>query len=131
MPNVQQTRLNKGALIALLFIMLTIGACFLPIPWWAKAVIAVVLVGVFLFIRRGYIYFYRAAVTLQKENTPKVWNLMKKALAAHVDDERKPRSLSSSPAKTAPRAMDFWTTAVGTTSRWASGTRPPTYSTSS
>lgn len=89
MPNVQQTRLNKGALIALLFIMLTIGACFLPIPWWAKAVIAVVLVGVFLFIRRGYIYFYRAAVTLQKENTPRVWNLMKKALAAHVDDERK------------------------------------------
>lgn len=89
MPNVKQTRLNKGALIALLFIMLTIGACFLPIPWWAKAAIAVVLVGTFLFIRRGYIYFYRAAVTLQKENTPKVWNLMKKALAAHVDDERK------------------------------------------
>ena len=89
MPNVQQTRLNKGALIALLFIMLTIGVCFLPIPWWAKAAIAVVLVGTFLFIRRGYIYFYRAAVTLQKENTPKVWNLMKKALAAHVDDERK------------------------------------------
>ncbi len=89
MPNVQQTRLNKGALLALLFIMLTIGACFLPIPWWAKALIAVVLVGTFLFIRRGYIYFYRAAVTLQKENTPKVWNLMKKALAAHVDDERK------------------------------------------
>ncbi len=89
MPNVQQTRLNKGALIALLFIMLTIGACFLPIPWWAKAVIAVVLVGTFLFIRRGYIYFYRAAVTLQKENTPRVWNLMKKAIAAHVDDERK------------------------------------------
>lgn len=89
MPNVQQTRLNKGALIALLFIMLTIGVCFLPIPWWAKAAIAVVLVGTFLFIRRGYIYFYKAAVTLQKENTPKVWNLMKKALAAHVDDERK------------------------------------------
>ena len=89
MPSVQQTKLNKGALVALLFIMLTIGACFLPIPWWAKAIIAVVLVSTFLFIRRGYIYFYRAAVLLQKENSPKVWALMKKALAAHVDDERK------------------------------------------
>jgi len=89
MPSVEQTKLNKGALVALLFIVLIVGELFLPIPWWAKAVIALALVAVFLYLRRGYLYFYRAAVLLQKENSPKVWNLMKKALKAKIDDERK------------------------------------------
>ena len=88
MPNVTKTKLNKGALIALLFFLLIGCACLLPIKWYFKVAIAVVLIGVFLFIRRGFIIFYRAAVKLQKENTPKVWQMMKQALAAHVDDER-------------------------------------------
>ena len=88
MPNVTKTKLNKGALIALLFFLLIGCACLLPIKWYFKVAIAVVLIGVFLFIRRGFIIFYRAAVKLQKENTPEVWKMMKKALDAHVDDER-------------------------------------------
>lgn len=88
MPSVTKTKLNKGALIALLFFLLIGCACLLPILWWQKVIIAVALIALFLFIRRGFILFYKAAVKLKKENTPEVWTLMKKALAAHVDDER-------------------------------------------
>ncbi len=88
MPSVTKTKLNKGALIALLFFLLIGCACLLPIDWWWKVVIAVALIALFLYLRRGFIIFYRAAVKLQKENTPEVWKMMKKALAAHVDDER-------------------------------------------
>lgn len=88
MPNVTKTKLNRGALIALLFFLLIGCTCLLPIKWWFKVIISVALVCLFLFIRRGYIIFYRAAVRLRKENSPKVWQMMKKALAAHVDEER-------------------------------------------
>ena len=88
MPSVTKTKLNKGALIALLFFLLIGCACLLPIDWWWKVIIAVALIAIFLFLRRGFIIFYRAAVKLQKSNTPEVWKMMKKALAAHVDDER-------------------------------------------
>ena len=88
MPSVTKTKLNKGALIALLFFLLIGCACLLPIAWWWKVLIAVALIVLFLYIRRGFIIFYRAAVKLQKSNTPEVWKMMKKALAAHVDDER-------------------------------------------
>lgn len=88
MPNVTKTKLNKGALIALLFFLLIGCAWLLPIAWYFKAIISVLLVCIFLFIRRGYIIFYKAAVKLKKENSPEVWKMMKKALAAHVDEER-------------------------------------------
>ncbi len=88
MPNVTKTKLNKGALIALLFFLLIGCAWLLPIAWYFKAIISVLLVCIFLFIRRGYIIFYKAAVKLKKENNPEVWKMMKKALAAHVDEER-------------------------------------------
>ena len=88
MPNVTKTKLNKGALIALLFFLLIGCTCLLPIEWYFKVAISLVLVGLFLFLRRGFLIFYRAAVKLQKENTPQIWKMMKQALKAHVDEER-------------------------------------------
>ncbi len=88
MANVTKTKLNKGSLIALLFFLLIGCSCLLPIQWYFKVLLAVALIAIFLFIRRGFIIFYRAAVKLQKGSTPKVWQMMKQALAAHVDEER-------------------------------------------
>lgn len=89
MPNVQQTKLNKGALLALLVIVIIVVSLFLPISWYFKVLISFVSVICFVVLRRGYIYFFRGAVLLQKENSPKVWNCFRKALDANVDDERK------------------------------------------
>ncbi len=88
MPNVTKTKLNKGALIALLFFLLIGCTCLLPIKWYFKVIISIALICLFLYIRRGFIIFYKAAVKLKKENTPEVWKMMKKALSAHVDEER-------------------------------------------
>ena len=88
MTSVTKTKLNRGSLIALLFFLLIGCACLLPILWWQKVLIAVALIALFLYLRRGFIIFYRAAVKLQKTNTPEIWKMMKKALAAHVDEER-------------------------------------------
>ncbi len=89
MPNVQQTKLNKGALLAFLCIVIIIVSIFLQIAWYFKVLISFAVVLCFVFLRRGYIYFYKGAVLLQKENSPKVWNYLHKALNSNVDDERK------------------------------------------
>lgn len=89
MPNVQKTKLNKGAILAFLLIAVIVGSLFLSISWYFKVLIDLVAILCFVFFRRGYIYFYKGAVLLQKENSPKVWKYLHKALNANVDDERK------------------------------------------
>ena len=89
MPNVQQKKMSKGSLVALVFIAAMIGSIFLPINVWFKVAIDAVLVLLFLFIRRGYIYFYRGAMALKKgDYGTKAWSNMEKALKAGVDPER-------------------------------------------
>ncbi len=89
MPNVQQKKFNKGALIALVFMAAMVGVVFLKISIWMKIAIDVALILLFLFIRRGYIFFYRAAVAYKKDDEEKVWLNFEKALRAGVDFERK------------------------------------------
>ncbi len=89
MPNVQQKKFNKGALIALVFMAAMVGVVFLKISIWAKIAIDVVLILLFMFIRRGFIYFYRAAVAYKKNDEEKVWKNFEKALRSGVDTERK------------------------------------------
>ena len=81
--------MSKGSLVALVFIAAMIGSAFLPINVWFKVAIDAVLVLLFLFIRRGYIYFYRGAMALKKNDFgPKAWDNLEKALKAGVDPER-------------------------------------------
>ena len=88
MPNVQQTKFNKSVFIALAFMAAMIGVVFLNIPIWYKVAIDVGLILLFLFIRRGYIYFYRAAMAYKKGDEDKVWYNFEKALKSGVDYER-------------------------------------------
>ena len=88
MPNVQQKKMSKGSLVALAFVAAMIIVAFLKINTWIKVGIDAALVLLFLFVRRGYMYFYRAFVLLKKESSPTVWATMEKALKAGVDAER-------------------------------------------
>ena len=89
MPNVQQTKFNKGAYIAFGFIAVMIGVTFLKIDFRIKIAVDVALMLIFLFIRRGYLYFYRAAVAYKKDDEQKIWSNFERALKAGVDFDRK------------------------------------------
>jgi tetratricopeptide (TPR) repeat protein len=89
MPNVQQTKFNKGAYIAFGFIAAMIGVTFLKIDFRIKIAADVALLLIFLFIRRGYLYFYRAAVAYKKDDEQKIWSNFERALKAGVDFDRK------------------------------------------
>ncbi len=89
MPNVQQKKFNKGGLVAALFLFAMIAVVFLKIDFWYKILIDVALILLFLFIRRGYIFFYRAAMAYKNGGeSEKVWKNLERALKSGVDYER-------------------------------------------
>ena len=51
MPNVQQKKFNSGAIVALVFVAAILGSFFLPVNFWLKTGIGVLLVLLFIFIR--------------------------------------------------------------------------------
>lgn len=87
MPNAKK-KTNIGTRIALAFALAMIGVFLLKISIWAKIAIDVGLILLFLFIRRGYIFFYRGAVAMNKGPEEKIWINFEKALKAGVDVER-------------------------------------------
>ena len=86
MPNKKS---NSSALLALAFAAVMIGVFFLNLTIWLKIAIDVLLILLFLFVRRGYIYFYRGALAMNKGPQEKIWTNFEKALGAGVDTERK------------------------------------------
>ena len=89
MPNVQQKKINKGGLMAVAFAVAMVGVFMLKINIWFKIAIDVALILLFLFLRRGYIYFYRGAMAMNKGPLDKTWANFEKAIKAGVDTERK------------------------------------------
>ena len=86
MPNKKKT--NTSALMALAFAAAMVGVFLLKINIWVKVGIDVLLILLFLYIRRGYIFFYRGAVSMNKGPQDKIWPNFEKALKAGVDIER-------------------------------------------
>ena len=86
MPNKKKT--NTSALMALAFAAAMVGVFLLKINIWVKIGIDVLLILLFLYIRRGYIFFYRGAVAINKGPAEKIWPNFEKALKAGVDTER-------------------------------------------
>ena len=86
MPNKKKT--NTSALMALAFAVAMVGVFLLKINIWVKIGIDVLLILLFLYIRRGYIFFYRGAVSMNKGPQDKIWPNFEKALKAGVDIER-------------------------------------------
>ena len=89
MPDVQKKKLNKGAVIALLFLAAMIGISFLKISIWIKLVADALLILCFIFIRRGYIYLSVGAMNFKKGNLDKAWKNLEKAMKAGLDPERR------------------------------------------
>ena len=87
MPNTKK-KTNTSALIALAFAAAMIGVFLLKMDLWLKIAIDVLLILLFLYIRRGYIFFYRGAVAMNKGPAEKIWPNFEKALKAGVDNER-------------------------------------------
>ena len=79
---------NTSALMALAFAAAMVGVFFLNLTIWFKIAIDVLLILLFLYIRRGYIFFYRGAVAMNKGPEEKIWPNLEKALKAGVDTER-------------------------------------------
>ena len=79
---------NTSALMALAFAAAMVGVFFLNLTIWLKIAIDVLLILLFLYIRRGYIFFYRGAVAMNKGPEEKIWPNLEKALKAGVDTER-------------------------------------------
>ena len=88
MPNVQKKKLNKGSLIALFFLALMIITVFVDLQFWLKLLIIVGLMGLFIFVRRAYMFFAMAATAMKKKDYDKAFRLLDKALKLGVDDER-------------------------------------------
>ena len=65
MPNKKS---NSSALLALAFAAVMIGVFFLNLTIWLKIAIDVLLILLFLFVRRGYIYFYRGALAMGNQD---------------------------------------------------------------
>ncbi|MCQ2411342.1 MAG: hypothetical protein MJ057_00095 [Sphaerochaetaceae bacterium] len=88
MPNVQKKKLNKGSLIAFFFLALMIITVFVNLQFWLKLLIIVGLMGLFIFVRRAYMFFAMAATAMKKKDYDKAFRLLDKALKLGVDDER-------------------------------------------
>lgn len=91
MPNVQQKKFNSGAIIALVFLVLMVGVLFIKaIPFWGKIAAEAVLLLLFLFIRRGYLYMFSGIQAINKKKQPEqAWPKFERALKAGVDEERR------------------------------------------
>ena len=88
MPDTKK-KTNKSALMALAFAVAMVGVFLINnLNIWIKIAIDVALILLFLFIRRGYIFFYRGAVAMNKGPVEKIWPNFEKALRAGVDVER-------------------------------------------
>lgn len=88
MPKAKQ-KINKGMIIFIIFVTMMIGVTFLPVQTWAKIVTIIALAALFVFVRRSFVYFARAAKMLQKDSSnPLVWETFKKAIANGLDEER-------------------------------------------
>ena len=79
---------NTSAMLALAFAVVMVGVFLLKIDLWLKITIDVLLILLFLYIRRGYIFFYRGAMAMNKGPQDKIWPNFEKALKAGVDIER-------------------------------------------
>lgn len=88
MPNVQQKKLTKDSMITLVFLVLMIVTIFMSFSVWIKLAIDVGLLGLFVFIRRAYLYFAMGATAIKKKDLDKAFRLLEKALKVGVDDER-------------------------------------------
>ena len=79
---------NTSAMLALAFAVVMVGVFFLNLTIWLKIAIDVLLILLFLYIRRGYIFFYRGAVAMNKGPEDRIWPNFEKALKSGVDVER-------------------------------------------
>lgn len=89
MPYAQQTKFNKSVFLFLLTVFVIVVSFLIPVPGWARAVIIVAALGLFVFLRRGFVYFAQGASFLKMGETEKALAKLKSAVKAGVGNEQK------------------------------------------
>ena len=90
MPYKQQKKLNKTFFTTLIFLSLIFSVVFWPVNGIIKMAASIVFFAIYMYLRRGYMYFTSAAKTIQKTGpSEKVWNTLNKAVKAGVSPEYK------------------------------------------
>lgn len=88
MPYKQQKKLNKSFFITLIFLSLIISVMFWPVAGPVKMAASVVFFLIYLFLRRGYMYFTSGAKLIRKTGpSDKVWDTLNKAVKAGISPE--------------------------------------------
>ena len=87
MSNSKKVKITKGVYVALAFVAAMVLVLTLNISGILKLVLELALLGLFLFIRRGFIFLYRAAALLQNGQYDKAWPKLEKAYKSGVGDE--------------------------------------------
>jgi len=87
MPYTKQTRFNKSALLFLATIGLLIATFFIPMPRWARVLADFVIVGGFMFIRRGYVFFSQGAAYFKAGQEEKAMKKLRAAVRAGIGAE--------------------------------------------
>ncbi len=87
MPYTKQTRLNKSSLLFLLTIALLLATFFIPMPQGARIAADFLIVGAFIFIRRGYIFFSQGAGYFRAGQEEKAMKKLRAAVRAGIGAE--------------------------------------------
>lgn len=87
MPYAKQTRLNKSSLLFLLTIALLIATFFIPMPQGARIAADFLIVGAFVFIRRGYVFFSQGAAYFKAGQEEKAMKKLRAAVRAGIGAE--------------------------------------------
>ncbi|MGX8685531.1 MAG: tetratricopeptide repeat protein [Spirochaetales bacterium] len=89
MPYTQQTKFNKSVLLFLGALFIIIGSLFVQMPTLLRVAIIVVTLGVFIFLRRGFVYFAQGASFLKMGEDEKAIAKLKASVKAGVGNEQK------------------------------------------
>ena len=90
MPYTQQKKLNKSFFVTLIFLALIFSTMFWPVNGIVKIAGAVVFFAVYLYLRRGYMYFSSGASMIKKSGpSERVWKTLQKAVDAGISPEYK------------------------------------------
>lgn len=89
MPEVQNKKIGSGTITAFIVMGAIILISFLNISIWIKLAADVVILGTFIFLKRGYIFVALGSVNFKKGRMEKAWKYLEKAVKAGVDADRR------------------------------------------
>ena len=89
MPYAQQTKFNKSVFLFMGTLFIVVGCFFIQMPTWLRMIIILATLGLFMFLRRGFVYFAQGASYLKMGEDEKAIAKLKASVKAGVGNEQK------------------------------------------